>query len=42
MEDTEDERYFLTLIRLAVSVRVRTECEGEESRSVLPDQGKEK
>ncbi len=32
----------LTVIRLAVSVRVRAEREGEESRSALPDQGKEK
>lgn len=42
VEDAEDERYCPTVIRLAVSVRVRAEREGEESWSALADQGKEK
>lgn len=41
MEDTEDERYCPAVIRLAVSVKVRAERGREESRSGLPDQGKE-
>lgn len=41
MEDTEDELYCPAVIRLAVSVRVRAERGREESRSGLPDQGKE-